>query len=105
MPEELTDDEILLHDSLETDDEGFVTGSAYTRQRDGYDVQAAVFSYEYERNGETRMNHVPNVVLTDEDGKIVAEPHARDWENPSKAMDAARSTAVYTFRHLGEYVD
>ena len=74
-------------DSIEVDENGFVQGQAYKLGIHGqFDVTASVTSYEYERNGETKMNHVPHIVVSEKDGKIIKEPHANDSENPKKQL-------------------
>lgn len=98
-------DNIWEYNNLEINEDNEVVGSAYTFTFEGgYDVQVAVFSYEYERNGETKMNHVPNVVLVDENGKIVAEPHARDSQNPERAIENGINQAEYIFEHPTEFI-
>jgi len=95
----------IVHDTLDTDEEGFVTGSAYTRKKGGYDVQAGVYSYEYERHGDARMNHVPNVIVVHPDGHIVAEPHANDSPHAGRAIDNAKDTVRFVFSNLDQYTD
>lgn len=97
-------EKIWAHDSLDVDDEGYVTGAAYTYTfGDGFDVQVGVTSYEYERGGETKMNHVPNVVVTDKDGSIVREPHAWDSEHPNRAIENGKGVAEDVFKRPGQY--
>ena len=98
-------DNIWEYNSLEVNKDNEVVGSAYTSTfKGGYDVQVAVFSYEYEINGETKMNHVPNVTLTDESGSIVEEPYARDSENPEKAIENAINQGEYVFENPTEFI-
>lgn len=93
-------------DSLEIDDEGYVVGSACIFNFiEGYDVSASVTSYEYERNGETKMNHVPHIVVSKRNGSIVSEPHAHDSENPEKAIERAKGTAKYVAQHPDDFVN
>lgn len=101
----MTENDIWEYDNLEIDEKGFVTGSAYTREFLGeYDILVAVFSYEYERQGETKMNHVPHVVITERDGNIVSEPEARDSENPEVAIENAKGLAEYIFEYPEDFV-
>ena len=95
-------EEVWLFDSLEVDEDGFVTGSAYTRQKDGVTVDAVVHSYEYD-DGEA-MNHVPHIVVSDEDGHILAEPHSHDTSNPEEAIDRVKKTGENVYNHLENYV-
>lgn len=98
--------DMIVHDGMEVDDRGFVIGSGYVRSEDcEYGVDFGVFSYEYERNGETRINHVPSVHVVDERGVILAEPHAHDSESAEKAMDNARGTAKYAFENIEDFID
>lgn len=93
-------------DSLEIDDEGYVTGSACLFNFvEGYDVSASVSSYEYERNGETKMNHVPHIVVSENGGNIVSEPTAHDSSNPKKAIENAKNTAKYVAQHPNDFVN
>jgi|APHM01.1.fsa_nt_gi hypothetical protein len=85
-------DDPIVHDTLEVDDDGYVTGSAYTRKfGNGYSIQLHVTSYEYERNNDTRMNHVP-IVVVERDG-IECEPHVRDSRSARTAIESARGAA------------
>lgn len=96
---------IWEYDNLSVNEDGEVVGSAYTFTfGDGYNVQIGVFSYVYERNEEFHTNHVPNVVVSDSTGSIVAEPHARDSENPETAIENAKSAAEYVYENPEEYV-
>lgn len=100
-----TETSIWLYDNLEIDDDGYVTGSAYTRQFLGeYDVVVGVTSYEYERHGETRMNHVPHVVVTDSEGTIVREPQAYDSENPGRAISNAKGLAEFVLENPQDFI-
>lgn len=99
-------DDIWQEDNIEINEDGEVEGSAYTHHfKDGHDVQIGVFSYTYQRNGETHMNHVPSVVVTDSTGSIVAEPHAHDTENPRGAIRNARQSAEYVYKHPEEFIE
>jgi hypothetical protein len=98
----MSDNDIWQHDNLRVED-GMVAGSARTRMKGGVDVQAAVTSYEYERQGRQMANHVPHVVVLGEGGRIHAEPHARDSTNPNKAIENAKSLGEYTFKNLSEF--
>lgn len=97
---------IWLHDSLEINERGEVAGAAYTREFEGgYDVVVGISSYEYEIHGETKMNHVPNVVVNDPDGNIVAEPHAHDSHDPHKAIERAKNTAESVYHNPEQYIE
>lgn len=98
-------DDVFRHDDLRVNDDGFVEGTAYTHDKDGYDVVVGVTSYEYERDGETKMNHVPNVVVNDPDGSIVAEPHSHDSSSAEIAIENAKSTGKWAFRNMEQYMD
>lgn len=99
------ENEIWAYENLEIDEDGHVREVAYTHPfKDGYDVQVAVTSYDFEKHGETKTNHVPNVVLTDEDGSIVAEPHARDSYSAEKAIENGKRTAEYVFKHPEQFI-
>jgi len=91
------------YDSLEVQDDGHVTGSAYVVREDGYSVDIGVTSYEY--NDEGDLNHVPGAVVSDENGVILAEPHAHDTDNPEKAIERARNTGQNAFENLDDYID
>lgn len=95
---------IFQHDNLRVEGHK-VKGTAFTPFKDGYDVHAAVTSYTYERDGEQRHNHVPLVLITDETGTILAEPHTHDSHDPEKAIENAKGTAEYVFKNLSEFVD
>lgn len=106
MTETESQESIWLHDSLEVDDEGYVIGSAYTEEfLGGYTVDVGVFSYEYERHGESRMNHVPNVVVSDPEGRIVAEPHSWDSGNPETAIRNAKATGELVYDNPQDFVE
>lgn len=99
------EEEIWAYNDLHVDEEtGKVEGYAYTHERNGRDVSVAVNSYGYERNGEQRMNHVPHIVVQNEDGDIVAEPHAWDSQIAKKAIEngieAAESIWKYSIDAL-----
>jgi hypothetical protein len=96
---------IWEYDNIEIDENGKVRGSAYTFTfNGGYDVQIVVSSYTYERNGEFHMNHVPNVVVSNKNGNIVAEPHARDSQHPEKAIENARMTAKNVYENPEQFI-
>jgi diphthamide synthase (EF-2-diphthine--ammonia ligase) len=95
---------IWEYSNLWVGEDGYVEGSAYTREKNGHDIQVVVTSYEYETRGETRMNHVPNVVVTDKTGRIVAEPHAWDDKNPKTAIKSAIGTAESVFEGLEQFI-
>lgn len=99
------DGSIWRYSSLRVNDDGYVEGSAYTREKAGHDVQVAVTSYEFERRGETMMNHVPNVTVTTKTGSIVAEPHAWDSQDAEAAMENAVKTAEDVFKDIQQYID
>jgi hypothetical protein len=100
------DDNIWEYDNIRINDEGKVVGSAYTFSfRGGFDIQIVVSSYTYERNGEFKMNHVPNVVLTDPLGSIVSEPYTHDSHSAKKAIESARETARDVYEHPERYID
>jgi hypothetical protein len=87
-------DDTWAYDSLGIDDEGYVTGSAYTRDFcGGYDVTIGVSSYEYKSKDGVKMNHVPSVTIVNSDGAIVNEVHAHDSLHAEKAIENARQTA------------
>jgi len=93
-------------DTLEINDDGHVEGSAFVGNFiDGYDVSISVTSYDYERNGETRTNHVPHVVVTTTEGKIIVEPTAQDSRNAQKAIENARGCAEYVIKYPSEFID
>lgn len=71
----------------------------------GYDIIGSVFSYEYERRGTTKMNHVPNVVITDKSGSIIREPSARDSENPVTAISNTKETVKHVAENIEEFVN
>lgn len=93
-----------IDNTLEVDDEGFVTGSTFASINDEHDVHVAISSYEYEQHGELRMNHVPNVVITEKNGRIVAEPYAHDDSDPETAIDNALCLAEHVVDHPDAYV-
>ena len=100
---DVADSGIWAYSNLDIDDQGFVTGSAYTYEKDGYDVQISVTSYEFSRHGKTETNHVPHIVVTD-NGSVVLEPEARDSINPSQAITNAIGTAEMVWKNLEEYI-
>lgn len=77
---------------------GHVEGCTYIldSERDT-DVTASVTSYDYDRNGEVRTNHVPHIVVSDNSGSIQKEPHANDSENPRTAIENAIQTAEWAY--------
>jgi len=100
-----SDSDVWQFSDLRVLGDGIVRGTAYTHQfRDGYDVRVAVTSYEYEQNGKTRMNHVPNVVVSDGDGSIIVEPHARDTSDPREAITNAKQTAERVFHYPDQFI-
>lgn len=102
MTEENND--VWRHNSLEVNEDNEVVGSAYTFTfGDGYDVQVGVLSYTYEKNGETGENHVPNVVVVDESGRIEREIHAHDSENPREAVENAKGVAEDIYNNPDRY--
>jgi len=102
----MTENNIWEYDNLHINKNNEVEGSAYTFTfAGGYDVQIGVFSYTYERNGEFKMNHVPNVVVTDSNGSIVSEPHANDSTHPEKAIKNARLTAQEVYENPQNFID
>lgn len=99
-------EEVWRHDSIEINEEGKVAGSAFTWPFEGgYDVVVSVFSYEYEQDGETHMNHVPNVVVNNPDGAIVSEPEARDSSNAEKAIENAKNLGEYVYNHPQDFIN
>jgi len=100
MPENIWE-----YDNLTVNENNEVVGSAYTFGfNDGHDIQVGVFSYTYERNGEFHKNHVPNVVVSDKEGNIVAEAQAYDSEDPQKAIENAKSMAEYVYANPKEFI-
>lgn len=101
----MTENDIWEYDNLEIDEKGFVTGIAYTREfLEDYQVHASVASYEYERRGKTKMNHVPQVTITDSSGKIMSEPEVRDSGNAEAAIENAKGLAEYIFEYPEDFV-
>jgi hypothetical protein len=99
------DSELWGNQSLWIDENGHVDGSMHVFGFvDGYDVTIGVFSYDYDRHGETRTNHVPQVVVSTTDGSIVAEPHAHDSNNPVQAIKNARDAAEHVIENPDEFV-
>jgi len=99
----IADSGIWAYSNLDIDDQGFVTGSAYTYQKKGLDIQISVTSYEFSRHGKKETNHVPHIVVTN-NGSIVSEPEARDSINPSRAITNAIRTAEMVWKNLEDYV-
>jgi len=94
--------DVIVYDDLDVDSDGFVTGSAHTREKDGHRVQASVTSYEYD-DGQ-KMNHVPLIAVTDETGSIYAHPTAPESVDPKTAIENARAAAEHAFKNLSQYV-
>lgn len=93
-------------DTLTVDEHGHVDGQAwYGLFGDGYDVFASVTSYDYERGGQTRTNHVPHVVVTDNRGSVIAEPHVHDTQFPEKAIKAAKDVARGVVANPEQFID
>jgi len=79
--------------------DGHVEGVAYIfDSENSIDVTAAVNSYNYERGGETRTNHIPHIVVSDPDGSIQKEPHAHDSKHPRTALKRAIQTAESAYK-------
>jgi len=92
--------------TLRVDDNGHVVGQAwYGSFADGHDVTISVTSYDYDRYGETKTNHVPHVVVTDKNGNIVAEPHAHDSSLPKKAIKEAKQTGKYVIENPEQFIE
>jgi len=104
MTDEPTDDDVWRMDTLRGEDSK-AKGSAYTHEfHHGHTVAASVTSYRYSRGGETRMNHVPHVVVSGPDGSIVAEPEARDESDPVRAIENAKSLARDVYENPSNYL-
>lgn len=102
---DVSDSDVWRFSDLRINDDGMIEGSAYTRETEGgYDITVSVTSYEYERHGETRVNHVPNVVVSKPNGGIAAEPHAHDSRSAVTALKNAKNAAEYAFNHIEQYV-
>lgn len=92
--------DIWAYSSIDTDDDGHVIGSARTTEfNGGMTVSIGVHSYDYEQNGETKRNHVPIITVSDESGVIKLQPHARDSDNPRRAVQNAKNTAESVFNN------
>jgi len=92
-------------DTLSVADNDHVEGSAfYGSFADGYDVVISVTSYDYERNGETKTNHVPHVVVSDSSGSIVSEPHTRDSHDPQTAINNAKQAGRYVVENPMKFI-
>ena len=101
--DQIQSDSPIKHDEFRVGPEGGVLGSCWTdKTEEGYSVQASVTSYYYERGCKKKMNHVPNVVVTDDSGAIVSEPHVHDSTNAEKAIENARKTVKAVFGRLEE---
>ena len=96
--------DVWKHSDLILNDNGYVSGVAYTKEQNGYSIEISVFTYEYEQNGETKMNHVPNIILSNKNGSITAEPHAHDSQNAEKAIQNAINTGEYVIENLNQFV-
>lgn len=93
-------------DTLEVNDDGHVEGQAwYGSFADGHDVFVSVHSYDYEKYGRTKTNHVPLVTVTDSDGNIVSEPHTHDSHNPERAIEDGKMTAIYVVENPSEFIN
>ena len=98
------DTDVWAHADFEIDANGHVDGSAYTHEfANGHDVVIGVTSYDYERAGETRTNHIPNAVTTDADGTIVHEGEPNDSENPQTAIENAKGSAEFIFENAEQF--
>jgi len=91
--------------TLEVNHDGHVEGHAFRAINDEYDVTASVISYEYFRNGEEHINHVPHVVVSTRDGSVVAEPHAHDSRHAGVAIGNAKDMAGYVFENPEEFIE
>lgn len=99
------DQDIIEHDTLRVGEDGYATGSVFAREKAGKMVQGTVSSYEYQSRGETKMNHVPHIIVTDTEGKILAEPTARDSENAERAIKNVKGAVKHVYEHLSEFTD
>lgn len=98
-------DSVWDYDDLRVNDEGMVEGTAISREfAGGHTVQASVSSYEFEFDGETRVNHVPHIVVQDENGSIVSEPTDNDTTSPKKAIERAKGTGEYVVRNPDDFI-
>lgn len=100
----------IVHNTLEVDGDGFVDGQAFTKEKPTDEhgvvtVTGSVTSYEYGKHGETKMNHVPHIVVSNREGSILAEPHANDSPNPERVIQSTEDQVVWTFHHLDAYID
>jgi len=96
-------DKMEIEDNtLEIDETGKVIGSAYIPLENGYTVSFHVHSYDYDNGNKT--NHVPMVVLSDKNGKIISEPSCYDSKNAQKAIERAKQTAINTAENYKEYI-
>jgi hypothetical protein len=90
--------ELWSSTTIGLDENGHVNSSIHIfDSENGIDVTATVCSYDYERHGERRENHVPRVVVTDPDGTIRQEPHAHDSRDVRKAIERAIQTAEWAY--------
>ena len=95
--------DIWAYNNLEINESDKVVGNAYTREKSGRHILVTVYSYEYEKNREQKMNHVPCIVVENEDGDILSEPHAHQSHNAEKAIENGLETAEDIWKHsIGE---
>lgn len=93
-------DSVWDYDDLHVNDEGMVEGAAISKEfAGGHTLQASVTSYEYEKNGETHVNHVPHLVVQDENGSIVSEPHVHDTASAEGAIARAKGAGKSVVVH------
>lgn len=90
------EESVIIHDSLQIDNDGYVYGSAYTKELpNGDSLTGGVTSYEY-KDGE--LNHVPGVTLVDESGAIKKEYSPYDTTNAETAIDRVRTQMENAFK-------
>ena len=90
--------ELWTTSSMAIDEDDHVKGQAHIFDNENaIDVTVAVTSYDYERHGESRTNHVPHIVVSDPDGTIRQEPYARDSHDPRTAIKWAIQTAEWVY--------
>ena len=87
-----------LYGELYVDGDGSVQGAIYTDKHNGYSVQACVTSYRLGGRYDADMNHVPSIVVEQEDGGTVSV-HARDSTSAQAAIENARSTAQWAIKN------
>jgi len=101
-----TDNSPFIHGSLEVVN-GKVEGTIYTdtfeHEEKTLQVAASVTSYDYEQSGETKTNHVPHVVVTDNRGHILREPEVRDTHNAKKSITLAKGYAEDIYKNDDRY--